>query len=508
MHTHQIIHFMYSVHLESVIPSQREHRMNTGKKRTLMLAVIVLVLSMLALPVAAVIMTELLNTNLDGGDYQTIAAPAKEDCSSACLNDPNCLAATWVHRVSSEPSCWLKNTVPPSTPFPGGMTLVMHSYIKEFPPPVGSGCSGIAPKVSYDVNPTSGTAPLTIVFSNISQVPHGTTITNDPGSTNPADGGMSLSTGISYYTYSAPGTYQWSTTHTDTCGRSDTKITTITVLPPPPPPAGSSCSGITPRADFSASPISGTAPLTVTFTDTSPGVTNTACYKCDMAWRSGDADPKYVTTSPPGLSFTRTFTVPGTYTEILRIGCSEIGGSRKINDTKTVTITVFSPSQTTVPAPAASTPQQTGPALAGTQTTLIIISVPEGAAVFVDMTARGITPLQLTAVDPGLHTVLLKKEGYPDYTTTATVIAGKVTTLNADLIKGPQLSGTSATTATTRPPSVPDNEGALSVTTNSTEMTKTTRVSQQTALIAMVAAIIIGIVAAVVYLRKKKPENK
>jgi len=481
--------------------------MNTGKKWMLMLAAMVLLISILVMPVAAVTMTEYLNTNLDGGDYQTIAAPAKEDCSNACLNDPNCLAATWVHRVSSEPSCWLKNTVPPSTPFPGGMTLVMHSYIKEFPPPVGGGCSGIAPKVSYDVNPTTGPAPLTIVFSNFSQVPPGTSIMYDPGSTNPTDAVMS-STGISYITYKTPGTYQLLINYTDTCGRSDTKTTTITVLPPPPPPAGSSCSGITPRADFSATPTSGAAPLTVTFTDKSPGVTNTGCYKCDMAWKSGDADPKSVTTSPPGMSFSETFTAPGTYTKVLRIGCSEIGGSRKINDTKTVTITVFSPFQTTVPAPAASTPQQTGPALAGTQTTLIIISVPAGAAVFVDMTARGITPVQLTTLDPGLHTVLLKKEGYPDFTTAVTAIAGKVTTLNADLQKGPQQPGTSAVTATTRPPSVPDNEGALPVTTNSTDMTKTTGESQKTVMIAMVAAIIIGIVAAVVYLRKKRPENK
>jgi PKD repeat protein len=306
-----------------------------------MLPGVLLAVALLASPVAAATMTEYLDTNLEGGDYLTVAAPAKEDCSNACLNDQNCLAATWVFREFSQPSCWLKNSVPAKTPH-SNQYLIMHSYIKEFPPPSGGGCWGIAPSVRYDVIPTSGPAPLTIVFSNFSQVPPGTIITNDPGSTNPADGGMSLSSGISYYTYHDPGTYQWTTTHTNPCGISDTKTTTITVLPLLAPPSGSGCSGITPRADITASTTSGPAPLTVTFTDTSSGVTGNACYKCDVAWLSG-TNPKPVTTSPPGLSFTETFTSPGSYQKMLRIGCSEISGTGKITDTKIVTITVLPP---------------------------------------------------------------------------------------------------------------------------------------------------------------------
>jgi hypothetical protein len=103
-------------------------------------------------------------------------------------------------------------------------------------------------------------------------------------------------------------------------------------------------------------------------------------------------------------------------------------------------------------------------ALTGTGGSLFITSTPSGAAVFMNSDAKGTTPATLTGIVPGTYTVLLKKSGYPDYTTSTAIIAGQVTTINADLTKGPQAAATNApaVTATTAP--VP-GEGSLSVST-------------------------------------------
>ena len=78
--------------------------------------------------------------------------------------------------------------------------------------------------------------------------------------------------------------------------------------------------------------------------------------------------------------------------------------------------------------------------------------------------AKGTTPATLTGIVPGTYTVLLKKSGYPDYTTSTAIIAGQVTTINADLTKGPQAAATNAPAATATTAPVP-GEGSLSVST-------------------------------------------
>lgn len=104
------------------------------------------------------------------------------------------------------------------------------------------------------------------------------------------------------------------------------------------------------------------------------------------------------------------------------------------------------------------------PAQTGSAGSLYITSTPSGAAVFIDSDAKGVTPATLTAIVPGAHTVLLKKSGYPDYTTSTAIVAGQVTTINADLSKGPQAAVTNAPAATATTAPVP-GEGSLSVST-------------------------------------------
>ena len=108
------------------------------------------------------------------------------------------------------------------------------------------------PGANFIATPTNGTAPLTVQFTDTS--------TNSPTSWNWTfgDGGTSTAQNPSY-TYTTPGIYTVTLNATNAGG---SKITTktgfITVLLLSPP-----------VANFTATPTSGTAPLTVQFTDES-----------------------------------------------------------------------------------------------------------------------------------------------------------------------------------------------------------------------------------------------
>ena len=65
--------------------------------------------------------------------------------------------------------------------------------------------------------------------------------------------------------------------------------------------------------------------------------------------------------------------------------------------------------------------------------TISVSSTPSSASVFLDGVNKGMTPASLTGVAPGSHTVRISMAAYDDYSTTVTVIAGQVATVNAVL---------------------------------------------------------------------------
>ena len=108
-----------------------------------------------------------------------------------------------------------------------------------------------SPVASFSANPLSGASPLPVQFTDTS--------TNSPvsWSWNFGDGGTST-TQSPLYTYTTAGTYTVTLTATNAGGSNTvTKTNYITVNPPAP------------VASFTGTPLSGTAPLPVTFTDTS-----------------------------------------------------------------------------------------------------------------------------------------------------------------------------------------------------------------------------------------------
>src|SRR6266536_1094496 len=154
------------------------------------------------------------------------------------------------------------------------------------------------PTASFSAAPTSGTAPLTVQFTD----------TSTGGPTAWAwdfgDGSSSTAQNPSH-SYATAGTFTVALTASN-AGGSDTATQTglISVSSPLPSP---------PTASFSAAPTSGTAPLTVQFTDTSTGGPTA------WAWDFGDGSSS--TAQNPSHSYA----TAGTFTVALT--ASNAGGS-------------------------------------------------------------------------------------------------------------------------------------------------------------------------------------
>jgi len=69
----------------------------------------------------------------------------------------------------------------------------------------------------------------------------------------------------------------------------------------------------------------------------------------------------------------------------------------------------------------------------GTTGTLSVSSTPAGANVFVDNVLKGVTPITLTNIPMGDHKILLRLNGYQDYTITQQVNAGAANTITTTL---------------------------------------------------------------------------
>ncbi len=146
------------------------------------------------------------------------------------------------------------------------------------------------PVANFNANRTSGKAPLSVQFTDLS--------TNDPDTWLWQFGDGDTSTEQDpVHTYTTPGTYTVNLTVTNECGcDSASKQEFISAEPCPPP-----------VADFSANRTSGKAPLSVQFTDLSTNGPDT------WLWQFGDGDTS--TEQNP----VHTYTTPGTYTVTLTV---------------------------------------------------------------------------------------------------------------------------------------------------------------------------------------------
>ncbi len=202
-----------------------------------------------------------------------------------------------------------------TTPYSDSRDLgsgIANAYLALQAANCSSTCTETTPVADFSGSPTSGDAPLLVAFTDLS--------TNNPSSWSWdfGDGGTSTAQNPSY-TYDVAGTYTVSLTASNCAGSNIvTKTGYITVSEPP-------CTETIPVADFSGSPTSGDAPLTVTFTDLS---TNNPS---SWSWDFGDGG----TSTAQNPSYT--YSAAGTYTVALTAG--NCAGSNTVTKTDYITVT-------------------------------------------------------------------------------------------------------------------------------------------------------------------------
>lgn len=162
---------------------------------------------------------------------------------------------------------------------------------------------------NFQASPSSGVAPLSVQFNDLS--------TGSPTAWewNFGDGTTSTFQSPSH-TYYGVGTYTVSLTVTDVFGSTTTKSNYITVTSVTPT--------ILPVAAFSASAVSGNAPLTVTFTDKSTGSPTS------WIWDFGDGTT-YNIPNPPHI-----YTQAGNYT--VKLTVSNTFGSNTLETLASVNV--------------------------------------------------------------------------------------------------------------------------------------------------------------------------
>jgi PKD repeat protein len=189
----------------------------------------------------------------------------------------------------------------------GNRSVVNQLKSAEGSAPADSGGSGDTtnrvPKADFRIDPRIGEAPLTVNFTNRSYDADGDTMTSawDFG-----DGTTSTETSP-VHVFQTEGEFQVTLVVTDSKGAvSGPKTQLVTVMPdppaPPPPPHNSA-----PRADFRADPTSGTAPLTVRFSNASSdadGDAITSSWDFGDGFTSTDRSPTHLFTSAGAFSVT------------------------------------------------------------------------------------------------------------------------------------------------------------------------------------------------------------
>lgn len=196
--------------------------------------------------------------------------------------------------------------------FPGSWQLDELKIGKAWSDVVsGSIPAALAPSAAFNANPVSGTAPLSVTFSDIS----GGTVTNrfwDFGD------GFTTNTDLSAWThtYTTSGTYTVRLVVRGPVG-TDTNVQTnvITVTEP-----------IAPAAGFSFTPASGDTPLAVFFTDASTGtITN-------RFWDFGDG----ATTNTALTNLVHTYVSSGTYS--VRLTASGLAGTDSLMKSNAISV--------------------------------------------------------------------------------------------------------------------------------------------------------------------------
>ncbi len=232
-----------------------------------------------------------------------------------------------------------------------------------------------APAAGFSGGPTSGVAPLTVFFMNLSS--GATSYSWDFG-----DGNTSASVNPAN-SYSNAGSYTVSLTASGPGGTSTLTRTNYVVVTNPPPPV---------VADFAAGPTNGVVPLTVVFTNLSSGATK-------FIWDFGDGN------TSASLNPENTYTNAGSYT--VSLIASGPGGSNTLTRTNFVVVTS--------PPPQVVADFAAGPTNGLAPLTVVFTNLSSGATDFIwdfgdGKTSAGLNPTNIYT-NAGSYTVSLTASG-------------------------------------------------------------------------------------------------
>ncbi len=231
-----------------------------------------------------------------------------------------------------------------------------------------------SPTADFSATPTAGGAPLSVNLTNLS--------TGDFSTCSWAfgEGNTSNSCAPPPHTYEAPGVYTVILAVSGSGGSdTETKLNYITVHAPPSP-------------DFIATPLSGVAPLEVSFTNQTAGAYDTCLWAFGDGGSSTNCNPQH------------TYTTPGTYTVLLMV--SGPGGSDSVSKSQYITVhtpvnSAFSAEPTSGVAPLAVTFTNQATGDYGT----CLWDFGDGN------TSDNCTPPAYTYITPGVYTVTLSVSG-------------------------------------------------------------------------------------------------
>ena len=366
---------------------------------TVSLVLVILIAPAMAAMSSPMNARDLTGTNMPGIDHWNTVVNTAQECAELCAATAGCEGATYVLPNTIQgpnPHCWRKSAVTGDVE-----NFNCISFLKQASPAGGSGCSGVTPIADFSAFPVSGLAPYSVQFTDQSM------------------GAVSWAWDFGDLT-SGPENSQQNPLHTYTTGNAqglkhDVKLT-IT----------GSCPGQTDtktRAGY------------ITVSD-NVGV-------LDLTSVPSGARA-YIDSHDLGTTPYKSIFMAGSYT--LRLTMSGY------ND-YTAPVTIVKNQQTKVTA----TMVKVAPPPAPAAGTLQITTTPDGAAVYVDGGTKGMSPVTLSGLAAGSHTVRLTKAGYTDYQATVTVTGGQTTPLNVKMVAG--TGPTSTTTSTV----VPTGTGSISV---------------------------------------------
>jgi PKD repeat protein len=315
--------------------------------------------------------------------------------------------------------------------------------------PVIPACVPVTPSAGFLGGPTSGSAPLTVQFTSTSSGANAFLWSFGDGGTSPAQNPRHI--------YRTPGIYPVSLEARDTCSGTVNRVSMSNFVTVTPPATTISFVSNPPGAVvFIDNAIKGRTPLTIT--DTAIGdhritITLDGYEEYTRNIMVEAATPLTIaavltrsvpqpTTQPPqngSIAITSipsgaevyidnqlTGITPAVFPEILP-GNHRVTLSAKGYDDWSHIVSVGSGRMSAINAELVATQEITG--------SLALITDPPGADIFIDGDFKGVSPVTITGLSAGTHTVLLTLNEYVNTSTNISIIAGQTQKLSSELKK-------------------------------------------------------------------------